>query len=59
MKVVLHYNKRTGDWYTNWKDHRYDIEHGVIGYNITRDDDEFQWRFAETLKQVRESIADE
>lgn len=59
-KVVLH-RKRTGDWYADSPNgHHYEIQHGTVGYNIERDDDNgFVWRFAETLAQVRICIEDE
>lgn len=59
MKKLTLHRKGNGDWFADWNGHHYDIEHGAIGYNITREDDTFQWRFAETLAEVRIGILDE
>ena len=56
--VVLHYDKRTGDWHTDHNGHHYMIEHGSVGYNVHRDDEGiYTHMFAETLKLAREYIA--
>ena len=50
-------DKRTGDYYT--KDRRYQIEKGIIGWNVNEWDVRgwYSYSFtAETLKEVRESI---
>ena len=56
MKKLTLHRKGNGDWSADWNGHHYEIEKGYVGYNFTREDDEFPWRFAETLEQVRYAI---